>query len=64
LKKLNEVLERMSALTIFGERSFIFSFVGYGLVTKSLGAECTFEEVATKTKGQKMNMNPFTIKLG
>jgi hypothetical protein len=25
----------MGALTIFGEDSFIFSFVGYGLVTKS-----------------------------
>jgi len=27
----------MDALTIFGEDSFIFNFVGYGLVTKSLG---------------------------
>jgi hypothetical protein len=54
----------MSALTIFGKHSLIFSFVGYGLVTKSLGVKCTFEEVATKTKGQKMNVNPFTTKLG
>jgi hypothetical protein len=38
--------------------------VGYGLVTKSLGAGCTFEEVRReKTKCQKMNVNPFTTKL-
>jgi hypothetical protein len=30
---------------VFGEINFIFNFVGYGLVTKSLGAGCTFEEV-------------------
>jgi len=28
----------MSAISIFGENSFIFNFVGYGLVIKSLGA--------------------------
>jgi hypothetical protein len=28
----------MSDLTIFEEGGFIFSFMGYGLVTKSLGA--------------------------
>jgi len=27
-----------------GEDSFIFNLVGYGLVTKSLRAWCTFEE--------------------
>jgi hypothetical protein len=47
----------MSAITIFGKNSFIFSFVDYGLVTKSLGAAgCTFEEVKKKTKCQKMNV--------
>jgi acyl CoA:acetate/3-ketoacid CoA transferase beta subunit len=38
------------AMIIFGENNFIFSFVGYGLVTKSLAAGCTFEKVAEKTK--------------
>jgi hypothetical protein len=33
------------------------SFVDYGLVKKFLGARCTFEEVAEKTKCQKMNVN-------
>jgi hypothetical protein len=47
----------MGAITIFGKNSFIFSFVDYGLVKKSLGASCTFEEVAEKTKCQKMNVN-------
>jgi hypothetical protein len=48
----------MSAITNFGKNSFIFSFVDYELVTKSLGARCsTFEEVAEKTKCQKMNVN-------
>jgi hypothetical protein len=47
----------MSAITIFGKNSFIFNFVDYGLVTKSLGAAgCTFEEVKKKTKCQKMNV--------
>jgi hypothetical protein len=54
----------MGAIIIFGEKSFIFSLVGYGLVMKSLGAGCTFEEVAEKTKCQKMNVNIFRIKLG
>ncbi len=35
LKKLHKVLCMMGALTIFGEISFIFNFVTYGLVTKS-----------------------------
>jgi hypothetical protein len=54
----------MGAIIIFGEKSFIFSFVGYGLVRKSLGATCTFEEVAEKTECEKMNVNIFRIKLG
>jgi hypothetical protein len=39
----------MSAITIFEESSF----VSYGLVTKSLGVGCTFEEVAKKLNCQK-----------
>jgi hypothetical protein len=47
----------MSALTIFfGEDSFIFNFVNYGLVTTSLGVGCTFEEVNGKNK---MSTNEF-----
>jgi hypothetical protein len=53
----------MSAITIFEESSFIFSFARYELVTKSFGTGCTFEEVAKKTKCQKMNVNLFTTKL-
>jgi hypothetical protein len=52
----------MGAIIIFEENSFIFSFVSYGLVTKSFGARCRFEEVAKKTKCQKMNVNIFTTK--
>ncbi len=54
----------MSAIIIFEENSFIFSFVGYGLITKSLEARRTFEKVAKKTKCQKMNCEIFTTKLG
>ncbi len=54
----------MGTITIVGESSFIFSFVSSGLVTKSLGVGCTFEEVAQRTNYQKMNVNIFTIKLG
>ncbi len=54
----------MSAITIFGESSFIFSLGGYGLVTKSLGAGCTFENLKDKTKCQKMNVNLLATKLG
>ncbi len=43
----------IDAIITFGENSFIFSFVGYGLVTKSLAAECTLEKVAEKTKMSK-----------
>ncbi len=65
LKELHEFLYMVGAIIIFGENSFIFTFVGYGLVTKSLAAGCTFEKVAEKTKCQKMmNVNIFTIKLG
>ncbi len=64
LKELHEFLYMMGAIIIFGEKSFIFSFVGYGLVRKSLGATCTFEEVAEKTECEKMNVNIFRIKLG
>jgi hypothetical protein len=46
----HEFLHMMGALTIFGKNSFIFSFVGYGLVTKSLRVGCTFEMVVEKTK--------------
>ncbi len=44
-EKLHDFLHMVSAIIIFGESNFIFNFVGYGLVTKSLGAGCTFEEV-------------------
>jgi hypothetical protein len=64
LKELHEFLYMMGAIIIFREKSFIFSFVGYGLVTEPLGAWCTFEEVAEKTKCQKMNVNISRIKLG
>jgi hypothetical protein len=63
LKELHEFLCIMGAIMLFGEKSFIFSLVGYELVTKSLGARCTFEELAEKTNCQKMNVNIFRIKL-
>jgi hypothetical protein len=53
----------MSAIIIFGEINFIFSFVGYGLVLKSLEVGCIFENVEEKTKHQKMNVNVFSTKL-
>jgi hypothetical protein len=49
----------MGAITIFEESSFIFSFVGYGLMIKLLGAGCTFEKVEEKTKCQKMEVKFF-----
>ncbi len=67
LKKLHEFLHMMSPIIIFEKNSFIFSFVGYGLITKSLEsleAKCTFEKVAEKTKCQKINCEIFTTKLG
>jgi hypothetical protein len=54
----------MNAIIIFGESSFIFSFVGYGLVIKSLEVGCIFEKVEEKTKCQKMNVSVFPSKLG
>jgi hypothetical protein len=56
LKELHEFLHMMVAITIFEKNNFIFHIVNYGLVTKSIGAGCTFEEVAEKTNCQKMNM--------
>jgi hypothetical protein len=51
LKKIHEFLHMMGAIIIFEENSFIL------LVTKSLKVRCTFEEVAEKTKCQKMNVS-------
>ncbi len=59
MKKLHEFLHMMGAIIIFEKNIFIFNIVDYGLVTKSLGARCTFEVVA-----KKMNVNIFTTKLG
>ncbi len=64
LKELHEFLSMMGAITMFEKSNFIFNFVDCGFVTKSLGVGCTFEEVAEKTKCQKMNVNIFTTKLG
>jgi hypothetical protein len=64
-EKIHEFVSmKGSASTIFRKGSFIFSFVSYGLVAKSLGAGCTFEEVAEKIKCQKMNVIFFTTKVG
>jgi hypothetical protein len=49
----------MSAIIFFEESSFIFSFVRYGLVTRSLEAGCTFEEVAEKIKNLKDEYETF-----
>jgi hypothetical protein len=46
----------MGATTIFEFKKKI-NVVDYGLVTKSLGDGCTFEEVVEKTNCQKMNVN-------
>jgi hypothetical protein len=62
-KELDEFLGTMGNLIIFREGNFMFSVLGYGLVTKSLGVGCTFEEVVDKTKCWKMNVNPFITKL-
>ncbi len=50
-KESYEFLCMMGALTIFGE-SFIFSFVTYRLITKSLGVGCTFKKVVLETKDE------------
>jgi hypothetical protein len=57
LKKLHEFLHMMGALTIFEKIYLMFNIVDNGLVTKLLGAGCTFDEVAEKTNCQKMNVN-------
>jgi len=65
LKKIHEFSSMLGALTIFGKGSFIFNFVGYELVTKSLGGrlvEKTFEDMVKKTKCQKMNVIFVTTK--
>ncbi len=49
----------MGAIPIVGEVSFIFSFVSYGLVTKSLGLGAHLRRWHRKTKHQKMNVNLF-----
>ncbi len=51
LKKLHEFLCIMGAF--FGEYNFIINFVGYGLMTKSHGVRCTFEEVGGESKMSK-----------
>jgi hypothetical protein len=56
------LLHMLGALAIFGEGSFIFLWIA--LVIKSFEARCTFEEMVEKEKGQNMNVNPFTTKLG
>jgi len=40
----------MSALTIFGDGSFIFKFVSYGLMTKPLGIGCTILQGGRESK--------------
>jgi hypothetical protein len=58
LKELHEFLVMMGAITIFGESSFMFSLGGYGLLTKSLGAGCTFDKL-TKNKMSKDECESF-----
>jgi len=56
----------MGAIPIVEEVSFIFSFVSSGLVTKSLGVGWVhIWGGGTENKtSKKMNVNPFTLKLG
>ncbi len=49
-KELHELLHMISAISIFGENSFIFNFVGYGLVIKSLGAGAHLKRRESKKK--------------
>jgi len=44
------------AINIFEKDDFKFNIVVFGLLTKSLGAGCTFEEMAEKTNYPKMNL--------
>ncbi len=53
----------MSAIIIFEESNFIFNFVNYELMTKSLGARCTFEEVGNKNKMSKDECESFYSKI-
>jgi hypothetical protein len=46
----------MGAINIFEKNNFKFNIVVFGLFTKSLGAGCTFEEMAEKTNCPKMNV--------
>ncbi len=59
LKELYEFLCMMSAIIIFEESGFMFRFVRYELVTRSLEAGCTFEEVAEKIKSLKDECESF-----
>jgi hypothetical protein len=59
----------MNTLTIFGEGSYLFIYYYYyyyklRLLTKLFHDACIVEEVAEKTKCHKMNVHPFTNKLG
>jgi hypothetical protein len=49
-EEIYEFLHMLGVVTIFGEGSFMFNFVGNGLVKKSFGARCTFEDVMGKKK--------------
>jgi hypothetical protein len=49
----------LGVVTIFGEGSFMFNFVGYGLVTKSFGVGCTFENVVKKKSKSKDECESF-----
>jgi hypothetical protein len=46
----------MGAINIFEKDDFKFNIVVFGLLTKSLGAGCTFGEMAEKTNCRKMNV--------
>ncbi len=54
-ERITWILHMMCAITIFGESNFIFNFLGYGSVIKSLGAPSTFEKVEEKTKHHEIN---------
>jgi hypothetical protein len=48
LKKIDEFLHMMGAISSFEKNYLIFNIVDYRLLTKSLGPGCTFEEVTEK----------------
>jgi len=56
LKKIHEFLNMMGAINIFEKNNFKFTIVVFGLLTKSLGAGCKFEEMAEKTNCPNMNV--------